>query len=74
MKILNYTLFVCSNSVKRLILSKGVDPDTAFLNDYKFMKACMHILVSINDINFKDNDFWVPSKHHFRSILQVRLR
>jgi len=46
MKIINYTLFVASNSVRKYILLKGVDPDTAFLNDYKFMRAVFHILVS----------------------------
>ena len=45
MKILHYTLFVVSPSVKKYILSKGVDPDTVYLNDLKFMQRVFHILV-----------------------------
>jgi hypothetical protein len=47
MKIINYTLFVASNSVRKYLHQRNVDPDTAFLNDYKFMKAVFHILVTI---------------------------
>jgi len=46
MKIINYTLFVASNSVRKYLHKRNVDPDTAFLNDYKFMKAVFHILVN----------------------------
>lgn len=47
MKIINYSLFVASGSVKSYLDSKGVDPDTVYLNDYKFMKKVFKILVSI---------------------------
>lgn len=47
MKIISYTLFVSSASVNKHLINKGVDPDTVYLNDYKFMKAVFHILVSI---------------------------
>jgi len=38
-------MFESSGSVKKYIISRGVDPDTVYLNDYKFMKAVFHILV-----------------------------
>ena len=47
MKILSYTLFVCSASVKAYLIDKGVDPDTVYLNDYKFMKRVFSLLVTI---------------------------
>jgi regulator of RNase E activity RraB len=47
MKIISYTLFVSSASVKNLLIEKGVDPDTVYLNDYKFMKRVLNILVTI---------------------------
>ena len=47
MKIINYTLFVASGSVKKYLLGKGIDPDTVYLNDYKFMLKIFHILVLI---------------------------
>ena len=37
MKILHYVIFVASASVKRYVVEKGVDPDTVYLNDFKFM-------------------------------------
>jgi hypothetical protein len=45
MKIISYTIFVSSHTVRKLIIQRGVDPDTEFLNDFKFMKAVFHILV-----------------------------
>ena len=45
MKIISYTIFVSSHTVRKLIIQRGVDPDTEFLNDFKFMKAVVHILV-----------------------------
>ena len=47
MKIINYTLFVSSASVKNYLVEKGVDPDTVYLNDYKFMKRVLNLLVTI---------------------------
>ena len=47
MKIINYSLFVASSSVKNYLFSKGVDPDTVYLNDYKFMKKIFKIMVNI---------------------------
>jgi hypothetical protein len=51
MKIINYALFFASGSVKKYLYEKGVDPDTVYLNDYKFMKKVFHILVRWNFIN-----------------------
>jgi hypothetical protein len=34
MKVISYTLFVSSASVKAFLIDKGVDPDTVYLNDY----------------------------------------
>eukprot|EP00347_Sterkiella_histriomuscorum_P013163 403365769 len=47
MKIINYSMFVASASVKNYLYGKGVDPDTVYLNDFKFMKKVFKILVSI---------------------------
>ncbi len=47
MKIINYSLFVASSSVKTYLFSKGVDPETVYLNDLKFMKKIFKILVFI---------------------------
>jgi hypothetical protein len=47
MKILNYTLFVYSASVKKHMFEQSVDPDTVYMNDYKFMHKVFHILVNI---------------------------
>jgi hypothetical protein len=55
MKILNYTLFVASASVKNFLFNKGVDPDTVYLNDYKFMKKVFKILVSFIYFLFQKN-------------------
>lgn len=37
MKIMHYSIFVMSPSVKKYLIEKGVDPDTVYLNDFKFM-------------------------------------
>ena len=52
MKIISYTLFVCSGGVLKYMVERGVDPDTVYLNDIKFMKRVFKILVYIHiDIN-----------------------
>lgn len=45
MKIIHYALFVLSPSVKKYLIKKGVDPETVYLNDYKFVERVFHILV-----------------------------
>ncbi len=45
MKVIHYTLFVYAPTVKAYLLKKGVDPETVYLNDYKFMSKVFHILV-----------------------------
>jgi hypothetical protein len=45
MKIIHYVLFVYAPTVKNYLIRKGVDPDTIYLNDYKFLKRVFHILV-----------------------------
>ena len=50
MKIMHYVLFVMSGQVKNYLFKKGVDPDTVYLNDFKFMQRIFHILV-ITSIN-----------------------
>ena len=51
LKILHYALFGASTSVKRYLFSNGVDPDTIHLNDFKFMKTVIYILVNL--FNYK---------------------
>ena len=46
LKVLHYALFGCSTAVKQYLFQNGVDPDTIHLNDYKFFKAVIYILVS----------------------------
>ena len=47
LKILHYALFGSSTAVKKYIFNAGVDPDTIHLNDYKFFKAVIFILVNL---------------------------
>ena len=51
LKILHYCLFGCSKTVKAYLFANGVDPDTIHLNDYKFMKSIVYILVNL--FNYK---------------------
>lgn len=51
LKILHYALFGCSKTVKGYLFANGVAPDTIHLNDYKFMKAIVYILVNL--FNYK---------------------
>ena len=55
LKIVNYSLFVASSSVKHYLFSKGVDPDTMYLNDLKFMKKVFKILVSFTNTLINTN-------------------
>jgi hypothetical protein len=45
MKIISFVLFVASHSVKHYLFHNGVDPDTVYMNDYKFMQRVFKILV-----------------------------
>ena len=47
MKILHFSLFYCSVSVRNYLFSKDIDPNTIHLNDYKFMERTFYIVVSI---------------------------
>ena len=49
MKIIHFALFVSSGSVLQFLVDRGVDPDTVYLNDYKFMKRVFKILVRFID-------------------------
>lgn len=46
LKVLHYALFGSSPTVKQHLFDKGIDPDTTHLNDIKFFKAIVFILVS----------------------------
>lgn len=50
LKALHYALFGASNVVKKHLLDSGIDPDTVHLNDYKFFKAIVYILVSSSPV------------------------
>ncbi len=45
MKVIHYALFVMSPTVKTFLFKKGVDPDTVYLNDLRFMQKVFSILV-----------------------------
>ena len=47
LKILHFGLFGVSKTVAQWLYSKGVDRDTVHLNDYKFMKQVLYILVNL---------------------------
>jgi len=47
MKIISFALFVASQSVKQFLYGNGVDPDTVYMNDYRFMQKVFKILVHI---------------------------
>lgn len=46
MKIISFALFVASQSVKQYLYENGVDPDTVYMNDYRFMQKVFKILVT----------------------------
>ena len=46
LKVLHYALFGSSPTVKQHLFDNGIDPDTIHLNDIKFFKAVVFILVS----------------------------
>ena len=48
LKIVHYALFGASPSVRDYMFANGVDRDTVHLNDVKFFKAVIYILVSLN--------------------------
>jgi len=48
MKIIHFAMFVLSPTVRTYLFKKGVDPDTVYLNDLKFMSKIFNILVSLN--------------------------
>ena len=47
LRILHYALFGASKVVKKHLFSKEVDPDTVHLNDYKFFKQVLYILINL---------------------------
>ena len=47
LKIMHFGLFGVSKTVSHWLFSKGVDRDTVHLNDYKFFKQALHILVNL---------------------------
>jgi hypothetical protein len=46
MKILHYAVFYCSSNVRAYLFSQGIDPNTVYLNDFKFMEKIFFIIVS----------------------------
>lgn len=46
LKVLHYALFGSSPTVKQHLFDNGVNPDTVHLNDIKFFKAVVFMLVS----------------------------
>jgi hypothetical protein len=46
LKILHWAFFNTSPTVKQFLFTNGVDPDIIHLNDMKFFKAIVYILVS----------------------------
>lgn len=52
LKILHYAMFGSSRSVRDHLFANGVDRDTVHLNDLKFFKSVIYILVS-GDKNFE---------------------
>ena len=51
LKIVHYALFGASTSVRDYMFANGVDRDTVHLNDVKFFKAIIYILVSLLILN-----------------------
>ena len=46
LRVLHYAMFGCSGIVREYMFSNGVDRDIVHLNDLKFFKTLVHILVS----------------------------
>ena len=75
MKIIHYALFASSQSLLHFLHERGVDPDTVYLNDAKFMKRVFKILVSpLPLIKATGVDLRVPPLNDPGPVLQVRLR
>ena len=51
LRVLHYAMFGCSGIVRDYMFSNGVDRDIVHLNDLKFFKTLVHILV--RPINLK---------------------
>ena len=51
LKVIHYTLFGASQKVTKYLFANGVDPETQYLPDVKFMTRVFAILVSI--FNYK---------------------
>lgn len=47
MKILHYCLFFSSKIVTNYLYTKDIEPNTIYLNDYKFMERVMFITINI---------------------------
>ena len=48
MKVLHYTLFYSSVTVRNYLFSKDIDPNTVHMNDHKFMERTFFIIVSLS--------------------------
>eukprot|EP00350_Pseudokeronopsis_sp_OXSARD2_P008780 CAMPEP_0170542532 /NCGR_PEP_ID=MMETSP0211-20121228/1932_1 /TAXON_ID=311385 /ORGANISM="Pseudokeronopsis sp., Strain OXSARD2" /LENGTH=125 /DNA_ID=CAMNT_0010845625 /DNA_START=256 /DNA_END=633 /DNA_ORIENTATION=+ len=44
---MHFSLFVLFPSVKNYLVSKGVDPNTVYLNDFKFMSRILNVLINV---------------------------
>lgn len=47
LKVLHYAFFGASPTVRQFLMASGVDPDTQYLPDLKFLTRVLSILVSL---------------------------
>ena len=47
MKLLHYTLFYSSKIVTNYLYTRDIEPNTIYLNDYKFMERVLFITINI---------------------------
>ena len=88
LKIIHYAIFGSSPIVRDHLFANGIDKDVIHLNDMKFFKIAMNVLVSvfyhtflyfrslslIHYICVVDKPFRVQGQDHAAAILQVWLR
>jgi len=80
LKVLHYALFGCSHTVRDYLFANGVDRDTVHLNDLKFFKTVLYILVSSGSAvicllqSCEGQPVWLQVEDHPGLVFQVRLR
>ena len=57
LKVMHYALFATSSTVREYMFSNGIDKNVVQLNDLKFFKSVIYILVSVHHHYTADESF-----------------